>query len=113
LGLVPGIGGTYFLTRLIGYNKAIELTLTGKRIDSSWALKNGVLNETFENVEKLDHGIKELLDGLKKNSSLAMGYAKQALKSAYHNQLKDNLEHLSTYQGICQSHPDHLKRIGK
>ncbi len=59
LGLIPGFGGTQRLPRLVGRGKALELILTGDRLDAQEALKTGLVNrvvpadQLIESCEKL------------------------------------------------------------
>jgi enoyl-CoA hydratase/carnithine racemase len=41
-GLIPDLGGTYRLPRLIGLGRATELTLTGRRVDAAEAFAMGL-----------------------------------------------------------------------
>ncbi len=50
LALVPGDGGTFFLQRVIGYAKAMELTLTGRIVTAEEALSLGLLNCLVERM---------------------------------------------------------------
>src|SRR5690606_5066268 len=45
VGLVPGDGGAFFLTRLIGFGKAMEMFLTCKNISAMEALNIGLVNQ--------------------------------------------------------------------
>jgi enoyl-CoA hydratase/carnithine racemase len=47
LGLLPGNGGTQRLPRLIGANKALEMMITGERVDPEEALRLGLVNKLF------------------------------------------------------------------
>ncbi|HYO96105.1 MAG TPA: fatty acid oxidation complex subunit alpha FadJ [Polyangiaceae bacterium] len=45
LGLLPGLGGTQRLPRLVGVQSALDLMLTGKQLDARRALRLGLLDE--------------------------------------------------------------------
>lgn len=47
IGLVPDWGGFYFLPRLIGTSRAMELMVTGETIDAPEALRLGIINRIF------------------------------------------------------------------
>ncbi|MCG8427094.1 MAG: enoyl-CoA hydratase-related protein, partial [Chromatiales bacterium] len=42
LGIIPGDGGAWFLQRLVGYQKAAELTFTGRMVKADEALELGL-----------------------------------------------------------------------
>ena len=48
IGLVPGGGGTQRLPRLIGYQRAAELILTGRRLDAAEAVAYGIMLRAVE-----------------------------------------------------------------
>jgi 2-(1,2-epoxy-1,2-dihydrophenyl)acetyl-CoA isomerase len=47
IALVPDWGGTYLLTQLVGTAKAMELMMTGDRIDAAEAFRVGILNRVI------------------------------------------------------------------
>lgn len=53
LGIIPGFGATYRLPHIIGYAKAIELIISGKIIDSNYAMEIGLVNNVFKDDELL------------------------------------------------------------
>merc|ERR1712196_290214 len=51
LGLMPGMGGTYHLPKLIGLPSSLDMILTGKRVDANKAKKLGFVDEVVEEYE--------------------------------------------------------------
>jgi 2-(1,2-epoxy-1,2-dihydrophenyl)acetyl-CoA isomerase len=47
IALVPDWGGTYLLTQLVGTAKAMELMMSGNRIDAAEALRIGIVNRVL------------------------------------------------------------------
>jgi len=54
LGIIPGFGGTQRLPRLVGVNKALEMSITGEPIDGTEAWELGLVNRVVPDHELLD-----------------------------------------------------------
>lgn len=66
LGLMPGWGGTYMLPKLVGQTAAMDLILTGRRIDAEEAKQIGLVTHVYPVDEfdaKVDEFIKTLVHG--------------------------------------------------
>jgi enoyl-CoA hydratase/3-hydroxyacyl-CoA dehydrogenase len=66
LGLMPGWGGTYMLPKLVGFTTAMDLIMTGRRIDADEAKKIGLVTHVYPTEEfdaKVDEFIKTLVEG--------------------------------------------------
>ena len=59
LGLVPDLGGTKRLVELVGYARALELCVTGRRVDADEALRTGLANLVVP-ADELDAAARDL-----------------------------------------------------
>lgn len=110
LGIIPGDGGAYFLTRAIGYAKAMELILTGKVLSASECLDLNLVSQVYP-VEKLvEEGVK-LASQMAESPLYALEMNKSALKMAYQANISTYLDAMSAYQGMAQRTQEHFDRI--
>lgn len=58
LGVTPGFGGTQRLSRLVGRSKALELLVSGRRIDAVTALDWGLVNHVYPTDELMNEALK-------------------------------------------------------
>lgn len=96
LGLIPGCGGTQRLPRLIGKTKAMELLLTGERIDAAEAARLGLVNVVVP-VHELERTVDGLLTKLRSRSPVALGILKDAVNTGLELDLEQALE----YEANC------------
>lgn len=80
LGIIPGAGGTQRLQRLVGYQKAKELVLTGRHIDAREALAIGYADKVAPVDELLDLALADAAEWAQK-ATYAIGAAKRALNA--------------------------------
>ncbi|KAM3128582.1 hypothetical protein pb186bvf_019279 [Paramecium bursaria] len=81
LGIIPGIGGTQRLSRLIGRTNAQRYILTGDTIDSQEAYKYGIINVLVKSEELKDKCI-ELARKISSKSLYTLMVAKQSINLA-------------------------------
>ena len=112
LGLIPGDGGTFYLQRIIGFAKAMELTLTAKIINSTEAERIGLVNSVV-GAEDLKDTVQQVVEQINSNAPIALQMAKRAIVHAYKNDLNSNLDLLAAYQGITQRTSDHFEAVDK
>jgi len=81
LGLIPGGGGTQRLCRLLGYGKAMEMTLTGEMVGAEEALSIGLVNKVVE-PEELEREALALAENIARKSPYTVRVAKRAVRAA-------------------------------
>jgi enoyl-CoA hydratase len=81
LGLIPGGGGTQRLCRLLGYGKAMEMTLTGEMIGAEEALSIGLVNKVVK-PEELEIEALALAENIARKSPYTVRVAKRAVRAA-------------------------------
>jgi enoyl-CoA hydratase/carnithine racemase len=92
LGIIPGGGGTQRLARVIGKQRAMELVLTGRRIDASEAQRLALVNVIAPKKRWLEEAI-ELARVVARRPPLAVKLGKQAVLAAEEMPLNAGLSH--------------------
>jgi len=100
LGLIPGAGGTQRLQRLVGRGRAMELILSGDRIDAEEALRIGLVNKVFP-AGQLREGVEAFAKTLKKKSPIALARAIEAVVEGGEVALEEGLRMESALFGLC------------
>lgn len=91
LGLIPGGGGTQRLPQLIGMGRALDLILTGERIDAREALRIGLVSRLAPDVAGLRECARQLAQKIAAKPALAAAYAKEAVRHGMSAQLAAGL----------------------
>jgi enoyl-CoA hydratase/carnithine racemase len=90
LGIIPGAGGTQRLARTVGKQMAMELVLTGRRIDAHEAHRIGIVNQVTPKKEWLDAAV-DLAELIARRPPVAARLAKQAVLAAEETALTPGL----------------------
>ena len=100
----PDWGGTYFLPRLVGVARALELVFTGDMIDAQEAFRIGLVNRVVPR-DRLEEETRALARTLAAKPPIALALAKQALYATDRHSLRDMLDIELRHQLACfQSH---------
>ena len=70
-GLVAGGSGTQRLARIVGLPAALEILLTGKRVDAAWALAKNLVNEVVPGDQVLTRA-RQLAEQISENGPIAV-----------------------------------------
>lgn len=91
LGLIPGFGGTQRLARIVGEKRALELIITGRRLNADEAVALGLAMKKTERDRVLDETMK-FAEELLSKPFLAALKAKKAIKEGLQCDLQRGLE---------------------
>ncbi len=107
LGLIPGMGGTQRLTRLIGRTKAMDLILTGRLMDASEALSSGLVSRVVptENIATVAMSTASKIANFSKHTAMA---ARELVDRADHTTLAEGvLSERRTYYALFDTAEAH------
>jgi len=101
IGLIPDSGGTYFLPRIIGMQKAMALMMTGDKVSADQAVE---LNMIYKSVDDDDfeNEVNQFAETIAKMPTRGLGLTKKAINASFSNTLTEQLaleERLQTEAG--------------
>ncbi len=106
MGLVPGDGGAYFLPRVAGLPKALELLLTGDVINAEEALRLGIVNKVTSHDRLMSETMK-LAEKIAARPPLAIRMTKRAVYQGLTNTLRSHLDYISSQISLLSESKDH------
>ena len=91
IGLIPDSGGTFFLPRLIGMQKALALMMTGDKVSALEAEKLNMIYKAVDD-ESFDEEIENFANQLAIMPTRGLGLTKKAVNLGLFNSLEDQLD---------------------
>jgi 2-(1,2-epoxy-1,2-dihydrophenyl)acetyl-CoA isomerase len=110
IGLVPDSGGTYFVTRLLGYARAFEWLCSGRKLTAAEAHAWGLVSEVVE-ADALPARAAELAAGLAALPTKAIGMTKRLLERGFTSPLEDQLEWEAQLQSAAVKSADFAEGV--
>ncbi|WP_372982518.1 enoyl-CoA hydratase-related protein [Marinobacter sediminum] len=112
LGIIPGDGGAWLMQRLIGYQRAFELTMTGRVIDADEAKELGIVMTVVPGDQLMPEALK-LATRMASQPPKATRLTKRLMKMAQRMELKDFLDLCAVFQGMSHNEPEHLEAVNR
>ena len=109
-GLLPDLGGTYWLPRIVGPAKAKELIFTGETIDADEALRIGLLNRLVDDAD-LEPAVTALATRIAGQPPIAVRGSKRAVDQALAQSLGEGLRDAAVGQAECIRSADFLEAL--
>jgi enoyl-CoA hydratase/carnithine racemase len=110
VGLVPGAGGAHFLPRIVGTSKALEMFFLGEFIDPQEALRLGIVNKIFPDALLMQE-VEQIARKIAAAPPLAIRMMKRAVYQGMRNDLRTNLDLISSHYAVVTSAPGHQKAV--
>lgn len=110
VGLVAGDGGAVIWPQLVGYARAKEYLMTGKRLSGTEAAKIGLVNHAVPGQD-LDAAVDSFCDELLGGALLAIKYTKVSINVGLKQLAHTVLETSLAYETVTSSSKDHLAAV--
>jgi len=110
MGLVPGVGGAYFLPRIIGPSAALDLFWSARWVDADEALKLGLVNHVYPDEEfrvRVDEYVKRIAN----SAPLSVRYIKRLVYQSLDTDLESHLDTLSSHIALIRTSSDHKEAV--
>lgn len=110
IGLIPDSGGTFFLPRLIGFQKASALAMLGDKISANEAERLGMIYKVFD-AASFEKEVQNLALKLANMPTKALGLIKKSLNQSLNNNLESQLALESKYQIEAAGTDDYVEGV--
>ena len=110
IGLIPDSGGTYFLPRLIGHQKASALMVTGDRVSATEAERLGMIYKVLDD-ENFETASLEIATKLAAMPTRGLALTKKALQLSANNNVTQQLSLEDELQRIAASTADYAEGV--
>lgn len=105
IGLIPDSGGTYFLPRLVGMQRAAALMMTGEKVAAADAVAMGMIYKSFAD-DVFEAEAKKMATMLAQMPTRGIGLTKRLLNSTYNHSIEGQLDMEMRTQVIAGSTHD-------
>jgi 2-(1,2-epoxy-1,2-dihydrophenyl)acetyl-CoA isomerase len=110
IGMVPELGSSFLLPRIVGFGNAMELVLTGRMIDAQEAHAIGLVNKVAPAGKVLEQAL-EMAQMMLKSPPNALCLTKQALHHAAANGMLQATQFEGLAMQTCRHTSDHKEAI--
>jgi len=110
VGLLPGNGGCYFLPRIVGIARALELLWTGDFVSAEEALELGLVSRVVDDDALLEQTL-AFAARIAEGPPVQQREIKKLLYQSLHTDLRTSLRAVSAHMAVIQSTQDYKEAI--
>lgn len=112
LGIISGIGGAWYLPRVLGPARAAELAFSGRVLNAETALDWGLVSEVVSPSALLSRA-GEIAREISQHSGVALRYYKRLLKMGERQDLRGALDATAALQSLAHTTPEHEAAVDR
>ncbi len=110
IGLIPDSGGTFFLPRLVGFQRATAMMMFAEKISAQQAYEWGMVYKVYESNLLLDEALK-VATHLATQPTAGFGLLKRALNTSLTNDISAQLEEEAQLQELAGKTKDYQEGV--
>lgn len=110
MGLIPGAGGAYYLPRIVGTAKALELFWSCESVDAEQAERIGLVNRVFDD-ERLAEETQAFACNLARGAPLAVRLVKKIIYQGLTSDLRSALDLVASNMPVVRMSADHKEAV--
>lgn len=110
VGIFAGDGGTWYLPRLVGTPKALELLWTGRFVEAEEAYEIGIVNQVVDDAELME-ATKAMAQKIAAQPPIAVRMMKRAVYQGLRMDLRTHLDMASSHMATIYSTDDHSEAL--
>ncbi len=110
IGLIPDCGGTYFLPRLIGLQKATALMMLADKVSAAQAKEIGMIYEFFAD-DIFDTEVAKIANKLANLPTKGLAYTKKLLNQTFNNSIEEQLIQEGLFQAKSGNTSDYQEGV--
>lgn len=110
MGLIPGVGGAWFLPRLIGTAAALDMFWTARWVSADEALQLGIVNRVFPDDE-FRSGVAAYAAQIAAAAPMSIRFIKRLVYQGMTSDLHAHLDALSSHLALVRTSADHKEAL--
>lgn len=110
IGLIPDSGGTYFLPRLVGMQKASALMMLGDKVSATQAEEMGMIYKVFP-ADIFEESSMKIAQKISLMPTQALAYTKELLNNSSQNNLQEQLSEEDKFQTLSGNSHDYKEGV--